>query len=455
VIDSDGERLAESLRLRSERPDLAGRVRFAGTLDDPREALSRAACLLHCADREPFGMALVEALASGRPVVAPAEGGPSEIVDPSCGRLFRPGDPRSAADALVEVLGTPGLATELGEAGRERCEALFDLDETAGRYAELIEELARERQPEPVSPTRGAGIALVTVLHDSQAELDGLLDTVTDHLPAAHLVAVDSGSRDAGPALAREWTGRATVIELGENAGFGAASNAGVEGVGEPVTILVNPDVELLDSSLETLAAEVMREDRPERILAPLVLLPDGVRQDSAQHEPGSPPELVRALVPPAVLPPALRRAVEPWRSDSPRRAGWAVGCCLVARTETLRRLGPFDPAAFLYAEDLDLCLRAADAGIETWFWPSARVLHHGAHASERVFAGEPFELLASRRREVVRRWRGPRRQKIDDWLLLATYANRLALKRLLRRPAARERRQLAALRAARRERQP
>jgi GT2 family glycosyltransferase len=179
------------------------------------------------------------------------------------------------------------------------------------------------------------------------------------------------------------------------------------------------------------------------------------MRQDSAHHEPGSPPELFRALVPPAILPPALRRLVEPWRSDSPRRAGWAVGCCLVARTETLRRLGPFDPAAFLYAEDLDLCLRAADAGIETWFWPSARVLHHGAHASERVFGGEPFELLASRRREVVRRWRGPRRQKIDDWLLLSTYANRVALKRLLGRPAGRERRQLAALRAARRERQP
>jgi N-acetylglucosaminyl-diphospho-decaprenol L-rhamnosyltransferase len=301
----------------------------------------------------------------------------------------------------------------------------------------------------------GAGIALVTVLHDSQPELGWLLESVARHLPAAHVVVADSGSRDGGPALARKWAGHSTVIELGENVGFGRASNAGLEVVEEPVTVFVNPDVELLDSSLETLAAEVVRDDRPERLLAPLVLLPGGARQDSAHHEPGSPADVVRALLPPIALPPPLRRLVEPWRSNSPRRAGWAIGCCIVARTETLRRLGPFDPRAFLYAEDLDLGLRAADAGIETWFWPGGRVLHHGAHATERTFGGEPYELVAQRRREVVRRWRGRRRQSVDDLLLLATYANRLALKTLLRRPAQRERRQLAALRAARREQQP
>ena len=104
-----------------------------------------------------------------------------------------------------------------------------------------------------------------------------------------------------------------------------------------------------------------------------------------------------------------------------------------------------------MYAEDMDLGLRAADAGIETWFWPSARVIHHRAHASARVFEGEPFDLLASRRREVVLRRRGRRRQRRDDRLQLATFANRAALKALLGRARDRERRQLAALRRARR----
>ncbi len=139
---------------------------------------------------------------------------------------------------------------------------------------------------------------------------------------------------------------------------------------------LLNPDVELVDDSLLELAAEVARSDRPARLLAPAVLLPNGTRQDSVHPRPTSVPDLVRALVPPAVLPGSLALPMAPWRAQQPRRVGWAVGCALVASTETLRRLGPFDERIFLYAEDLDLGLRAAEVGVETWFWPSARVLH-------------------------------------------------------------------------------
>lgn len=305
-----------------------------------------------------------------------------------------------------------------------------------------------------MSAGAGEGIALVTVTHDSERELAQLLDSVSRHLPRAHVVVADSGSRDGSLERAAAWDGRATTIDQGGNVGFGRATNAGLAAVQEPVTVVLNPDVELLDDSLGELAREAARGDRPERILAPLVLRPDGSRQDSAQLEPGSPALTLSALVPPAALPAPLRRAVDPWRADHPRRVGWAVGCCLAARTETLRRLGPFDESIFLYGEDLELGLRAADAGVETWFWPAARVLHHGAHSTGHEFGGEAFELLARQRREVVRRRRGPRRVRIDDLQQLVTFADRMALKRLLHRPAERERLQLDALRTARGGRQ-
>ena len=454
AFDEAGQRLEAALRARAAEPDLAGRVTFTGTLADPRPAFAECSCLLHAADVEPYGMVVVEALAAGRAVVAPASGGPAEIVSPEAGRLFVPGDPASAADALVELLRNEGLAARVGAAGRARARRHYDVDQSSARYAALLDDLVERRRAAAAMPRApqapGSGVALVTVLHDSEHELRALLASAGRHLPGAHVVAADSGSSDGGPALARE--AGATVVELGENVGFGRASNAALAAVEEPVTVLLNPDTELIDSSLADLAAEVARADRAERILAPLVMQPDGPREDSAHPEPGSLPELVRALLPAALLPRRLRPPIEPWRADAPRRVGWAVGCCLVARTDTLRRLGPFDDRAFLYAEDLDLGLRATDAGIETWFWPTGRVLHRRAHASSRVFGGEPFDLLARRRREVVRRWRGERRQRADDGAQALTFATRMALKTALGRRASRERQQLAALQRARRE---
>ena len=291
-------------------------------------------------------------------------------------------------------------------------------------------------------------LTVVTVTHESRPELVRLLESASRRLPGAELIVVDSGSSDGGPAAARELDAR--VVELGENVGYGRAANEGIKLAGRPVTVVLNPDVELIDGSLGTLADAA--QARPDRILAPLVLLPDGSRQDSAQHAPTSWPALVSALLPPGALPPPLRTAAEPWRSDRPRRVAWAVGCCLAASTDTLRRLGPFDERIFLYGEDLELGLRAGELGVETWFWPQARIVHHRSASAERAFGGEPFERLARQRRRVVEERLGRRRRRLDDWAQLATFADRIALKALLRRPRERERRQLAALRAARRE---
>ncbi|HEX6025558.1 MAG TPA: glycosyltransferase [Solirubrobacter sp.] len=137
ALPGDAPGYAEALRARASQPDLDGRVRFLGALADPRPALARAHCLLHCADREAFGLALVEALAAGRPVAAPAAGGPLEIVTPDCGRLFPPGDAAQAAAALREVVTDSSL-----RAGARARAAAFDGAQAARRFAALIETAA-------------------------------------------------------------------------------------------------------------------------------------------------------------------------------------------------------------------------------------------------------------------------------------------------------------------------
>jgi N-acetylglucosaminyl-diphospho-decaprenol L-rhamnosyltransferase len=277
---------------------------------------------------------------------------------------------------------------------------------------------------------------IVTVLHDSAPELAGLLRSVRDHLPDdTQLVAVDSGSRDDGPALMT--AAGAELIVLDGNLGFGAASNAGVARARHEVTVLLNPDCELRDAGLADLAAHACGR---EALLVPRLIEADGALQRSAHPLPGRRSALARAVLPTRALP-------QPHRARRPRRVGWAIAACLAAPTALLRRLGPFDAEAFLFYEDMDLCLRAHAAGVPTILHPEIVVRHLGGRSTARAFGGEAFELQARRRREVIGARLGPRALRIDDGAQALTFGLRAAVGRERGRNLA----ALRALRAARR----
>lgn len=110
-------------------------VTFAGRLG-MREALKEHHLLLHCADREPYGMVLIEALAAGRPVVAPAAGGPLEILETG---LYQPGDADAAIAQIRRVLADPGHP-------RARAEQ-FDVRVSVARLAAALDDLAVPTRP--------------------------------------------------------------------------------------------------------------------------------------------------------------------------------------------------------------------------------------------------------------------------------------------------------------------
>jgi N-acetylglucosaminyl-diphospho-decaprenol L-rhamnosyltransferase len=294
------------------------------------------------------------------------------------------------------------------------------------------------------------GFAIVTVIHDSARDLARLLDSVERHLdPAPPVVVVDSGSGDDGADLARRRG--AQVIALDGNRGFGAGSNAGLELVQAPVTALVNPDVELLDGGLALLADEAAGTDA---LLAPRLLNADGSVQDSAHPPPGRLDGLVPALLPRPLLPRRLRERYEPWRSEVSRPVGWAVAACLVARTDLLRRLGPFDPDAFLFYEDMELSLRARRAGVPTLLRPDVALMHRGGTSVGPALGDGDLPLRARRRREVMAA-EGRVPLLLDDIAEAATYATRAAARRMTGRGGEIEAARLRALREARRRAAP
>jgi glycosyltransferase involved in cell wall biosynthesis len=135
TLPGDDGQLEAALRNRAKAADLAGRVTFAGAVADVPSALACSHVLLHCSNAEPYGLALVEALAAGRPVVAPAAGGPLEIVTDGAGRLYPPGDIDAAAEALRAVLADPDAHTK----ARRRAEAAFDVNDSTARLEAALD----------------------------------------------------------------------------------------------------------------------------------------------------------------------------------------------------------------------------------------------------------------------------------------------------------------------------
>lgn len=298
-------------------------------------------------------------------------------------------------------------------------------------------------------PGHDAPFGGVVVIHNSERYLPGLFDSLERHVrPAPELVVVDTGSQDRGAEIAR--ARGATVIDRPDNPGFGTANNIGIASLHAEVCVLLNPDIELLDASLLRLVEHARRH---RELLYPRLLNADGSVQRSAHPAPGTAGAVLPALIHPLALPRAVRLRADPWRAEQPRTVGWALAACLVARTDLLRELGPFDERIFLFYEDLDLGLRAAGAGIPVRLHPEVAIRHYGSHSTFPAYGGEPYELLAGLRRQVVGRQLGRRAVALDDMAQGLAFSTRALARVALRRDASREWAQLRAVRAARSQR--
>jgi glycosyltransferase involved in cell wall biosynthesis len=120
-------RFLQNVKQHARRLGVFDRVRWLGERNDVAALMASAD--LYCQPNlapEPFGLAFVEALAAGLPVVASASGGVLEIVDESCGRLVPPADRRALRVALRSLIEDRSLRARLSQAAPERARRLCD-----------------------------------------------------------------------------------------------------------------------------------------------------------------------------------------------------------------------------------------------------------------------------------------------------------------------------------------
>jgi N-acetylglucosaminyl-diphospho-decaprenol L-rhamnosyltransferase len=164
----------------------------------------------------------------------------------------------------------------------------------------------------------------------------------------------------------------ALPIATSGNIGFGSAVNLGVTAATAPSVLVLNPDAALDAGALAAFDAALSQS--PDALFVGWMFRDGRVERDSYIDWDFSSERL-------------LKRAL--W-TDAPRDSGLrpvekVSGGALFARTDVLRRFGPFDERFFMYCEDADLSRRARRDGHPLFAVPAARVEHSGS-ASEASF---------------------------------------------------------------------
>lgn len=143
LLAGDGPLRGELEQL-CQKLKIADRVKFLGVRSDVPDLLHAADVFALTSLSEAASLTLLEAMASGLPVVVTDVGGNPEIVrDGQEGVLVPRGDATAAAAAFRKLFDHPELAARLGVAGRKRVFEHFRLEQTIDAYASLYEQLAR------------------------------------------------------------------------------------------------------------------------------------------------------------------------------------------------------------------------------------------------------------------------------------------------------------------------
>jgi glycosyltransferase involved in cell wall biosynthesis len=158
IAGEDKSRTGENRRLLERTIDelnLRRRVRIDGWADDVVELLRTFDVFVSASHSESFGIAMVEAMASGVPVVATITAGAREIIDEDKTGLLVPiGDEEALADAICKLLDDPQRRARLADDARRMVSERFSLDRMVARTEQVYQDvLARHEGEGGAEPT--------------------------------------------------------------------------------------------------------------------------------------------------------------------------------------------------------------------------------------------------------------------------------------------------------------
>ena len=242
------------------------------------------------------------------------------------------------------------------------------------------------------------------------------------------VIVVENGSSDGSAQMVKQEFPSVILLRSEVNLGFGAANNLALNRARGRYFILLNSDAFFAPGAL-ALAIRHM-DDTPNCALGGCRLVsPDGSSQPSARcfHSLLTDAFVLTGLAARFPKSRLFGRFDRTWADElMPSLVDWVPGAFSIIRPQALKHVGLFDPAFFLYYEEVDLCLRMKKAGLKVWYWPDIVVTHLGGESSRQQkqleYSSQAAQIVLWRMRSTLIYYR----KHHGRWVHLARALERL-----------------------------
>ena len=263
-------------------------------------------------------------------------------------------------------------------------------------------------------------VSIIVISFNTREMTLECLASVRDETEAPHeIIVVDNASTDgSAEAIAAAFPEIKLIAET-KNHGFARAHDIALPHAMAPWLLLLNPDTVVLDGAIDKLLAYA-KKTPDAGIWGGRTLFPDKTLNPGSAMGRMTLASLISRLL---FLSNIFARSellnseeIGRWRRDTAREVDIVQGSFFLIRRTDWDQLGGFAPEFTMYGEEVDLCLRAREAGLRPRITPEATIIHYGG-ASETVRADKMVRLMAAKM-ELVRRHFSPRSRWLGQQLL-------------------------------------
>lgn len=217
------------------------------------------------------------------------------------------------------------------------------------------------------------------------------------------IIVVDSGSFDGCETMLRDCYPEVRYIQRKENVGFARANNLAYNISSGKALLFLNPDTEIIGPAIDVIYAALQTLPNI-GIIGVKLLNPDRTIQTSCIK---AFPNLLNQVIDVEILQKIFPRAgvwgMRPLfdKTEAPAEVDVVSGACMAMSRSVFEKIGKFSTHYFMYAEDVDLCLKTRLEGLRNYYLPSAAIVHHNGACAAVTKKGSFANIMM-----VESRWR-------------------------------------------------